>query len=168
MNTFLPYPEFQKSAQCLDCKRLGKQRVETWQIYNTLKQGKYKPCKCGCSEVFNEHCVGCSEQVKKTPWYNHPIVKMWEGYKQCLLQYGIAICNEWIKRGYKDTLLTRFEQAFIESGFLQQTHSIKSPNWLGNKEFHASHRSNLLRKNKDWYSLFGWKESDNLPYIWFK
>jgi len=34
------------------------------------------------------------------------------------------------------------------------------------KEIHASHRSNLLRKNFEFYSKFGWKEPDNLPYIW--
>ena len=42
MNTFLPYPSFTKSAKCLDYRRLDKQRIEAWQIYNTLKQGEYK------------------------------------------------------------------------------------------------------------------------------
>ncbi len=32
MNTFLPYPDFEKSAQALDRKRLGKQRVEVLQL----------------------------------------------------------------------------------------------------------------------------------------
>lgn len=34
MNTFLPYPCFQKSAEALDNKRLGKQRVEVLQLVN--------------------------------------------------------------------------------------------------------------------------------------
>ena len=41
-----------------------------------------------------------------------------------------------------------------------------APKWLGNKKFHASHRSNLLRKDREWYSQFGWTEPDDLPYIW--
>ena len=40
MQTFLPYSDFIKSAKCLDYRRLGKQRVEAWQIYNTLKKGE--------------------------------------------------------------------------------------------------------------------------------
>ena len=40
------------------------------------------------------------------------------------------------------------------------------PHWLGYEPFHASHRSNLLRKDAEYYSQFGWTEPDNLPYIW--
>ena len=32
MQTFLPYPDFARSARCLDNRRLGKQRVESYQI----------------------------------------------------------------------------------------------------------------------------------------
>ena len=32
MQTFLPYPDFARSARVLDRKRLGKQRVETLQV----------------------------------------------------------------------------------------------------------------------------------------
>ena len=34
MQTFLPYPDFQKSAKCLDRARLGKQRVECLTLLN--------------------------------------------------------------------------------------------------------------------------------------
>ena len=40
------------------------------------------------------------------------------------------------------------------------------PPWLGNEKFHAAHRSNLLRKNPVWYDKFGWREPNNLPYVW--
>lgn len=33
-------------------------------------------------------------------------------------------------------------------------------------DFHASHRSNLLRKDPVWYSQFNWTEPNNLPYVW--
>ena len=32
MQTFLPYPDFKKSLQTLDYRRLGKQRIEAYQI----------------------------------------------------------------------------------------------------------------------------------------
>ena len=41
MQTFLPYASFIKSAQCLDDKRLGKQRVECLQILKAIKDVNY-------------------------------------------------------------------------------------------------------------------------------
>lgn len=109
MNTFLPYADFQKSAQCLDNKRLGKQRVEAWQIYLTLKKGEYctcplcngtaKPNKAqlrGKLGKLSSHCFRCNGKGKiKTAWYNHPIVQMWKGYELALLEYGLRISQEW-------------------------------------------------------------------------
>ena len=79
MQTFLPYPDFQKSMEVLDYRRLGKQRLEALQIYNAL--------------------TGIS-----TGWRNHPATKMWAGYENALADYmNTAIC-EWINRGYKNTM----------------------------------------------------------------
>jgi len=86
MQTFLPYPDFTKSAQCLDSKRLGKQRVEAWQIYEILRG-------------------------KKSRWMNHPAVRMWRGFERALLWYGLTICREWRNRGYNDSMYFRFLKA---------------------------------------------------------
>jgi len=142
MNTFLPYKSFIKSAQCLDYKRLGKQRVEAWQIYLALTQENYG-------------------------WKNHPIVKIWKGYELALLCYGFTISLEWKNRGYKDKMLNIFAEEIDlllnKKGFINNY-----PKWLGNKKFHSAMRSNLLRKDKKFYSQFGWKEKNNLPYYWIK
>jgi hypothetical protein len=74
MMTFLPYSDFEKSAQVLDYKRLGKQRVETYQIIETIKN--------------------------QTGWKDHPAVKMWIGYTEMLKLYFNVMVNEWVKRGY--------------------------------------------------------------------
>jgi len=37
---------------------------------------------------------------------------------------------------------------------------------LGNKDFHASHRSKLLFKDPEWYSQWGWVEDDDMEYFW--
>jgi hypothetical protein len=135
MNTFLPYPSVIESSQCLDYRRLGKQRVEAWQILNTL--------------------LG-----KSDGWKNHPAVKQWKGYEHYLAWYGYEMCTEWINRGYKDTLRPKF---------LAVNKTIKDmafPDWLGDEAYHASHRSNLLRKDAKWYGQFGWTESNDLPYVW--
>jgi hypothetical protein len=85
MQTFLPYPSFPKSAQCLDYRRLGKQRIETKQIWQTL--------------------MGVS---KGKGWANHPAVLMWKGHEDALIWYGEIMCEEWIRRGYNDTTLSWF------------------------------------------------------------
>ena len=138
MQTFLPYPDFSKSAQCLDYKRLGKQRIEAWQIYCALTQEDYG-------------------------WKNHPAVKMWKGYEEALLHYGLSICSEWINRGFKDTLWKKFYQ---EAFKLANWRSLKLPKFIGDQMFHSSHRSNLLRKDYRYYKKFKWKESKELPYYW--
>jgi len=132
VNTFLPYPSFQDSAKVLDYKRLGKQRVEAVQILRAN--------------------LGLSKG-----WRNHPAAVMWRGYEVKLAEYGIAICEEWLRRGYKDSLLPEFEKAakVLEPRGL--------PWWLGDEDFHRSHRSNLKRKDPSHYL---WDEPLDLPYIW--
>jgi len=74
--------------------------------------------------------------------------------------------SEWIRRGYKDTLYPRFTA--IRAGLLANGAPSHLPPWVGDEQFHASHRSNLLRKDRQWYGQFEWKESDDLPYVWPK
>ena len=87
-------------------------------------------------------------------WKNHPIVIMWTPYVQALQLYTNTMINEWIRRGYNNNMK------------LYDISSKQFPHWLGDKDFHSSHRSNLLRKDLEYYSQFGWKEDSNLPYIW--
>lgn len=177
MQTFLPYPDFVKSAKCLDNKRLGKQRVEAWTIYRTLvkieeredntrddlpndyvQKSKEDWWKCKCGKFHKGFPYKCLNN--KIPWEHHPIVKMWKGYEASLSYYGIRICEEWINRGFKDSMLSRFKEE-------ARNYKVACcPEWLGNPKFHASHRSNLLRKNPKWYGKFGWTEKNDLPYIW--
>lgn len=129
MNTFLPYPNFKKSAECLDYKRLGNQRNEARILIDTLIVGG--------------------------GWKFHPCVKMWQGYTKALKHYFNEISIEWIKRGYTHNL-----------GFYEVHDRINFPPFIGNKKFHDSHKSNLLRKNYEFYSKYGWDVPDNLPYVW--
>jgi len=144
VQTFLPYRDFKHSAQCLDRQRLGKQRVEGYQILKVLL-GYGKINKNG-----------------NMAWSNHPAVKMWKGYEFELVLYIKAICNEWTSRGYKDTVLDKSIDLLSKSCTIR----VIKPEWLVNEKLFESHRSNLLRKNKEYYSQFGWTEPDNLPYVW--
>lgn len=131
MQTFLPVPSFEESARILDYRRLGKQRVEAKQILDALT-GRSKG------------------------WVNHPATLMWKGYEDALAQYMTVCIDEWIRRGYKNTMAT-----------CRVLYPVLPP-WVGDLAFHAAHRSNLLRKAPDYYSKFGWSEGPDLPYIWPK
>jgi len=138
MQTFLPYPDFAKSASVLDYRRLGKQRVETWQILNAIRNG--------------------------TGWRHHPAVKMWKEYESALVEYGIAICLEWVDRGYNDVMLGRFLAMQIVTE--KEGKNVVLPRWLENRRFHNSHRSNLLRKFPEHYRQYWPRLTNDLPYVW--
>jgi hypothetical protein len=134
VQTFLPYPDFAESARVLDDVRLGKQRVEAYQIVRTL--------------------AGITQG-----WRHHPAVKMWRGYEDALVDYGVAMCAEWTSRGRADT---------VHGKLLEHRSRRKAvlPPWFGDAALHASHRSNLLRKDPEWYRRWGWAEPPDLPYVW--
>jgi len=124
----------------LDRQRLGKERPEVLQILRTL--------------------LGESKG-----WQNHPAVRMWAGYEGQLAAYGLDICNEWTSRGYKDSCWQKiFDLAIKHSVF--NADSWRQPPWLGNRRFHESHRSNLLRKYPEHYRKFWPKLRDDLDYVW--
>lgn len=137
MQTFLPYRSFALSAMSLDQKRLGKQRVEAYQLLLARFYPDYG-------------------------WKSHPAYKMWADYPLSLAEYGLAVCDQWISRGYKDTLRDRFASFLVENS----ARKIEHPPWLGDEAFHRSHKSNLLRKDPDWYGRFHWDVPPDLPYIW--
>ena len=136
MQTFLPYESFEKSAQTLDWRRLGKQRVEGMQIINAITGKKRKDGK------------------PYKGWINHPCSVMWKDYVPALKHYTNIIIQEWITRGYNNNM------EFYDTG------KIIMPDWIGNEKFHSSHRANLLRKDYEYYSQFGWTENPEKPYVW--
>ena len=137
MQTFLPYKSFEESAKVLDWRRLGKQRVEGMQIINAIEQ---KPRKDG---------------KPYKGWLNHPATVMWRPHVDLLKHYTNIIIQEWIDRGYNNNLK-----------FYEVKWPIDLPNWLGYEPFHSSHRANLLRKDREYYSQFKWKENSEDPYVW--
>ena len=78
MQTFLPYPDFKKSLQTLDYRRLGKQRVEAYQILRAIKYGG--------------------------GWQHHPVTKMWRNHINALKLYHNLCIDEWVRRGYKNSM----------------------------------------------------------------
>jgi len=70
-----------------------------------------------------------------------------------------------MQRGYKNTMSLKKRDALYWQEFGAKG-SFLLPPWIGQENFHASHRSNLLRKKPDHYGQFGWDEPRDLPYVW--
>ena len=83
---------------------------------------------------------------------------MWDGYEDALKLYFNLCVEEWVDRGYNNTMI-------LED--VPEWGKIKYPHWLGNKSFHSSHRANLLRKDYEYYSKLGWIEDSENPYTWY-
>lgn len=145
MQTFLPYSDFAESARVLDYRRLGKQRVEAFQLLNVIR---------GVDKF--------GEPKDHKGWVNHPATVMWRQYPVALAEYGVVICDEWKRRGYNDSLQPKFRD-FLSENF----DDLEQPYWLGDYEFHRSHQSNLLRKDLAYYGLEFAGVPDDLPYVWF-
>ena len=136
MQTFLPYESFRQSAQVLDWRRLGKQRVEGMQIINAI-EGKLR-----------------QDGKPYKGWLNHPATVMWRPYLNALKLYTNVVITEWKDRGYNNNM-----QYYTFN-------NVVKPHWLGKEAFHSSHRANLLRKDFEYYSQFKWKENPESPYVW--
>jgi len=130
VNTLLPYPSFSESAHTLDSVLLKRQRIDVLTILRVL---------------------GGDEEG----WWNHPAVRMWDGYEQMLVCYGVEICKEWRRRGHKDT--GDIEGEVWAYGIDTCLWECDVPGWLGG-HVHSNHRSNLLRLDGECYRKFNWAE----------
>ena len=135
MQTFLPDHSWFITARILDNKRLGKQRVESYQILKALR-GESKG------------------------WVNHPATRMWRGYERSLILYTTVICDEWVRRGYKDTVRAKV------TAMLDDYQTYARPWWMDEPKLYLSHQSNLVRKDPDYYGLYFPRVPNDLPYYW--
>ncbi|NPC95631.1 MSMEG_6728 family protein [Nocardioides sp. zg-DK7169] len=147
MQTFLPYPDFEASARVLDARRLGKQRVEGIQVIRGLIVPGYG-------------------------WRHHPAVRMWRGYVEALGRYALTCCEVWVEEGRADTCAATIRSDLAGVGVervrgqddLGRADAL--PPWLGDEDFHRSHRSALVRKDPGFYRSRFPDVPDDLPYVW--
>lgn len=167
MQTFLPYADYAQSAASLDDSRLGKQRVEAYQILLQLagiKMADYPDW-----------------QPRLGGWGHHPAVAMWAGHELALAEYIDACCDEWTGRtvGLEDgTLRARRDTVKANTAIAVEIARAddwlsERPGWIGDEEVHRTHRSNLLRKDPEYYATRFPEDipapgQDYLEYIWPK
>jgi hypothetical protein len=144
VQTFLPYPDFRRTAEVLDSPRLGKQRVETLQILRALELPEYG-------------------------WGHHPAVRMWRGYTPALVCYGLTCVEVWRERGYGDSTaaqIAEFAPEVSPSSRPDLEREGLLPSWLGNEVLHRSHRSKLVGKDPGHYGPLFPDVQGDLDYFW--
>lgn len=88
---------------------------------------------------------------------------MWTGHPRVLVEYGLTICAEWKRRGYKDTCAEKMRTELAAGDFLYA--AALQPAWLGDEKLHQSHRAALVHKLPEHYvPLFG--ELAVEEYVW--
>lgn len=144
VQTFLPYPDFLASAEVLDARRLGKQRVEAIQVLRAITLPTYG-------------------------WRHHPAARMWRGYAEALVRYGLDVCAVWCATGRADTC-ARTLLTDLGTGVVRTRRELAAagelPPWLGDEDVHRSHRSALRRKDPSFYGELFRDVPDDLPYVW--
>jgi hypothetical protein len=95
---------------------------------------------------------------KPSKWANHPIVSMWKGYTESLKLYCNIMIKQWIYRGYNNNMIL----------YDIDIDKLIMPFWLGDKELHLSHQSNLVRKKPEYYKSIFPNVPNNLPYKWIR
>lgn len=146
MQTFLPFPDFKQSALSIDKKRCWKQVVEAKQLLCSLN-AKNLPIDWTETNSF-----------KRKTYQNHPAAKMWVGSEELLKEYY----NAFLKVSL-DVHKINTSMPFLDS----EKTDIK-PFWLGDDNFHRSHRSRLIEKNTDFYLPKYPKDKNfnNCKYLW--
>lgn len=141
MQTFLPYPDFRQSAAALDTARLGKQRVEALQTLRALVIPGYG-------------------------WQTHPAIRMWMGYVPALTMYGLAMVDEWTKRGHPDNTRANIMEFAPQAAHPDYASKIPMPPWLGDADLHLSHRSKLVHKEPKFYTTVFPDAEPGMDYVW--
>jgi hypothetical protein len=124
MQIFLPFPDFEKSCASLDTIRLGKQRVEAFQIWKAL--------------------------TSKTKWSNHVCTRMWKDNIVALRSFIVICCRIYSQRKTKSGKFcqnTKMDQHIQENDLVVKPNElIVLPKWFGDDKFHDSHKAMLYYK----------------------
>jgi len=137
-----------KTARALDDRTLGHQRVEALELLELLLGGE-KP--------------------------RGPAARMWFGYEYALAVYGMMMCMEWVhNRGCADNLFFKFYNAIQDVKKDEPDFSYIEPPWFRDADVLRSHRSNLVRRQRElkipggerYTAAFGRATPKNMPYLW--
>lgn len=145
---WLPYPNLRLSVHCLSAFHLGKQFADSVTILRVLA---------------GHNGGGHGKFVTTTSaWGHNP---------ESLLVYSSFAHTELYKRGWtRDHPNPRTPEGKKHFKLPGEwyTDEYQVPDWVGVERIHASHRSYLITKDREWYSQFAWTEYESRVIVWPK
>ena len=157
MITYLPFPEFMRSADALDDERLDKQIDYVVKLIKIME-----------ADPKN------NSENRRARREHHLLISMWEGHERQLANLGLAYCHVWrISRRHHEDIRWGFIGRYATE-LKQAEWPNEKPPWIGDRWVHASHQAGLRRFAKAngskrlisrYYSLFP-KAPIRMPYIW--
>lgn len=134
----MPKPDIFESVRSLDSQRLGKQRVEGFQILNVAIAGQ-------------------------GAWYRHPATQMVKFHLGFLFLYVQAACEEWMNRGHEDTVLDKIKGLRSPLWSYKNPHWFGDA-----KFHRSHRSNLIRKYPGYYRDILRWDEPDDLPYVWIE
>jgi hypothetical protein len=149
MQTLLPYADYEEAASCLRDAELRSQISHAIIIVDSL------------------HEIEGSEA-----WLQHPAIPMWRGYEAQLCNYGLAMCDEAKKRGWKISGSEERLEWHLGNVTTVDDFEMQTPPWATDPNRMSlvirTHRSFLMSKDRRFYAKYRWNVPPGLPLYWPK
>lgn len=141
MITYLPYREYDKTAEVLTDFDLQKQTLHVIMLLNALHE---------------------TDEQNVRAWGNHPAAAMWRGYEVQLSLYGLAMCAAEMERGFSGSEeRSKRMQWHYDTATFPDDFKMEKPPWYEAPELitwvERTHRSALISREPAWYSKI-WPE----------
>lgn len=127
VQTWVAVEDPERMAQVLDYKRLNAQR--------------------GNEGVVIARALMAARDGEQRGYQHHPAVRMWMGFERAFMEYEIAMCREWRRRGYQDGCLPEYVD-----NWRSIPPPTRWPDWYGVHPIHESHRIALVSRLPEHYS----------------
>lgn len=136
---YMPYPDFQRSVEVLDYRRLNVMMISCFNLLSFYSKAHTSLA------IPRYHGIGM--------W-------AWFGYEKALLKLAETCEKEWLKRGYK----TKFRSQWYHNSRWSSQPDV--PDWLSDSEFCESQQAYLVKKNPELYRPLFPDVDPNLPLKW--
>ena len=193
MQVFLPYPDIKQSLFCLDKRRLAKQRVEAKQLIDTILDRPTVSGKVRTGWKNHPAAVMFRNSIGFLKIYYHHSLEVFSdrGGKNAKLTYEknllFATAPWWygieeIHASHRGRLLFKGKIDVLADRIQKFTKQRSVNRWLKENGFpylNAFTEENYIdctvkldvlgaaQSNKtNFYEAYGWKESDQLQYVW--
>lgn len=153
LNTWLPYDNYAESADILTDRHIFMQLQDCTKLLYWLTE------------------MPLNRRTPSKAQLEHPCVIQWRGYVPSLYDYTLEI----MMVAYERSSLTNKQEQISEMAEninildgLVSNMKEETPSWLGNEDYHLSHKSNLIRLSRSAYESIWPDVPDNLELIWPK